>query len=259
MIFNSPQGNKIFYETHGNSEDPAIILLHALGADHKMWNQQIDDFVEAGYYVITPDLRGHGSSDNAENFSIEECSKDLNELTKEIKIPEMNILGVNIGGTIAQRFTIDNLDKVNNLVLEDTFSGPKGGRGSISALISSFSLKLIPKSFVNHSIIGNYKGGDMDEVMDYFEESLQNTEPSLLKKAKVEMNDFNVLNDLQSIDVPTLVIVGGRNTGYFKGMTKETADGLPNSKHLIFEEGKDPCNMVVPEKFNKEVIKFLKG
>ena len=59
----------------------ALVWLSAsiatlIGADHEMWKPQLASFPTAGYFVIVPDLRGHGASDLPQTFRIADCARD---------------------------------------------------------------------------------------------------------------------------------------------------------------------------------------
>ena len=45
---------------------PGLVLIHQFGLDRSQWAPHVPAFVEAGYVVLTLDLRGHGQSDPAD-------------------------------------------------------------------------------------------------------------------------------------------------------------------------------------------------
>ena len=49
--------------TAGDQSNPLIILLHGFPEYMKGWERQVDDLVDAGYFVVVPDQRGYGKSD----------------------------------------------------------------------------------------------------------------------------------------------------------------------------------------------------
>lgn len=54
-------GVALHAEIEGRSEQPALLLIHALGADHTMWNPQVEA-LNARFRIIRYDMRGHGRS-----------------------------------------------------------------------------------------------------------------------------------------------------------------------------------------------------
>lgn len=70
----------IFYKTYGDKAQKPIVLIHGLSADHEMWKLQIESYPEKGFFLILPDMRGHGNSSKVNSFSIRDCARDISEL-----------------------------------------------------------------------------------------------------------------------------------------------------------------------------------
>ena len=54
-------GFSIYYEEAGDTESPAVLLLHGFTSDHRMWLPVAEQLSE-DYRIIVPDLRGHGAT-----------------------------------------------------------------------------------------------------------------------------------------------------------------------------------------------------
>ena len=122
MILKRPDGVRIYYETHGNREDTPVVLLHGLGADHSMWNLQIQKYQQMNLFLIVPDVRGHGRSSRVDTFGIKDAARDLAAILESMNLKKVSIAGVSMGGLVAQRFAIDFPEKVERLVIVDSFS-----------------------------------------------------------------------------------------------------------------------------------------
>ena len=75
MNFKTFDQLSLYYETHGDPGAVPVVLIHGIGADHEMWKPQLASFPASGYFVIVPDLRGHGASDLPQTFSIADYCK----------------------------------------------------------------------------------------------------------------------------------------------------------------------------------------
>jgi alpha-beta hydrolase superfamily lysophospholipase len=51
------------YRTAGNPKHPPVVLLHALASQSESWDEIASALASRGYWVITPDLHGHGGND----------------------------------------------------------------------------------------------------------------------------------------------------------------------------------------------------
>jgi pimeloyl-ACP methyl ester carboxylesterase len=85
-------------QTWGDPQKPVILLLHALACHHGWW-KWLAPYLEKDYYLIAPDLRGHGQSSWAENYSFDDYAEDIEELVKNIDRPYA-IVGHSMGGYV---------------------------------------------------------------------------------------------------------------------------------------------------------------
>ncbi|MEF8901466.1 MAG: alpha/beta fold hydrolase [Halovenus sp.] len=140
----SRDGLQLAYEVYGDPSDRPFLLLHGLGADHAMWKPQIERYPGDGYYLIAPDVRGHGGSESVPQFTIDDCAADLAELLLERDVPSAAVCGVSMGGVIAQQLAIDYPDLVRAFVLADTFSSVRSPVARLNARAGEIGLSLLP-------------------------------------------------------------------------------------------------------------------
>ncbi len=117
MKFKTEEGF-IYYETYGEIENPVIMFLHALGADHHMFDGQVDRF-KYDYYLILVDLPWHGMSYIPDrHLDFDEVCKSLFALLENLGIDKMIISGTSLGGYIAQYFAFIYPSKIIALHLD---------------------------------------------------------------------------------------------------------------------------------------------
>lgn len=68
MKMKNTDGTETVYSALGNAANEAIVLLHGIGVDHTMWQLQMEAFASNGFYVLAPDLLGHGQSSKVEHL-----------------------------------------------------------------------------------------------------------------------------------------------------------------------------------------------
>jgi 3-oxoadipate enol-lactonase len=101
---------------------PWIVLISGLGDTQATWFNQVPAFTDAGYTVLTFDNRGVGLSSRAqaldEDWSIAALAGDLRSLVKAVPVPApYHVLGVSMGGMIAQRYALDVVAEGNEAEL----------------------------------------------------------------------------------------------------------------------------------------------
>jgi len=259
LFLETEPGVNINVKTYGKKENPAVIMLHGIGADYEMFLPQIDEFVKEKFFLIVPEMRGHGKSSKVNKLTLDDFSYDINEILKYFDIDKAIVIGVSMGGVIAQRFVVDFPEKVNKLIIVDSF-------GELSTLkekmIGKFQVigfnifNFLPKKLGATLFASAYKGVS-DKAQEYFREKSLNIDYNQMILARKAINKIDIINKLKDIEVDSLVIVGGNIEVMVKASNK-IANALNNSRLIIIDNSMDPTNLVFPEQFNKEVLKFIK-
>lgn len=94
---------------------PALILVHGLADDHRLWRRAIPDLALRNR-VILYDIRGHGQSTlGTPDGSLQQLGDDLVALMDSIDIQRASLAGFSLGGTIVMRVAIDHPERVESL------------------------------------------------------------------------------------------------------------------------------------------------
>ena len=257
MNFKSFDQLSLYYETHGDPTAPPIMLIHGIGADHAMWKPQIVSLPAAGYFVIVPDLRGHGLSDIPATFRIADCARDLGDLLTTLQLPQVQLIGVSMGGMVAQQFVMQYPGRATAQILVDTLSGITRPLERFNAWLAAVLLQFLPPKLQARMIRNAYRKLGHDAVGQYFEERLLHMSPRWLLAARREVNRFSVIGELSQMNLPTLVLVGDAFGKMAIDMARTTADGIPGAQLQILAGGGDPSNLLVPAAFDQAVLAFL--
>jgi pimeloyl-ACP methyl ester carboxylesterase len=95
------------------------VLLHGATLDHRAWDPQVDA-VTSRYRVVVPDLRGHGASTGPERFTFEEAVGDVVALLDHLDLRGIGLIGLSLGGSIAQEIVYRDPGRVAALVVADS-------------------------------------------------------------------------------------------------------------------------------------------
>jgi pimeloyl-ACP methyl ester carboxylesterase len=91
---------KLAYD-HGGEGDRLLVLLHGLGATRHVWKPMLAQGRWAGRW-IAPDLRGHGASPHADDYSLAAHASDIGELVNaHAPSNDTIVLGHSMGGAVA--------------------------------------------------------------------------------------------------------------------------------------------------------------
>ena len=246
----------LFYETYGEAKDTPMVLIHGLGADHGMWTPQIETLPSQGFFLVVPDVRGHGKSSPVEEFDFRDCARDICELLDHLKMPKANLAGVSMGGVIVQQFACDFPEKIDHVVIADSFSEVRTPLEMLGAWSNWLTLKIFPSLF-RKTLEKACGKPHMERARQYFQVAFQRMDSELVAKARVALNHFDIIECLQTIHRPTLVLVGDQFGAFAINMARKTAKAIPNAKFKVLEGGADPSNLTVPEKFDRAVLGFV--
>lgn len=116
-----PGGLVLSFETAGDPATPPVILLHGFTSDARMWQGQISALAES-YFVVAPDLRGHGHSDapaDPAGAAMADYAEDVLALFDALEIELGVLVGCSFGGMIAAQFAVNWPRRLAGLVLSD--------------------------------------------------------------------------------------------------------------------------------------------
>ena len=276
---------KIYYEIHGEGEP--LLLIEGLGYSSWMWFSQIPAFSRE-YKVIVFDNRGVGNTDKPDSeYTIETMADDAAGLLKALGLDSAHVLGVSMGGFIAQELALKYPDMVRSLVLVSTSFGgvgsmPRGSnlwntfiklwglmpdvlefsnKGSVPLpLINSIgltpkekiryglSLAFTPEYFKNHA-------EEIDRIVDW---RLSNPQPPYAWKRQFMAGiNFDATDRVSQIKAPTLVVTGSEDRVTPPERSKRLAEEIPNSRLIILEGTGHLLSIEQAEEFNEIVLSFL--
>jgi len=105
------------------SGDP-LLLIMGFGGDHLAWAFQMPVFAQK-YRVIAFDNRGTGQSDVPDvPYTARMMAEDAVGLLDHLKIERAHVLGVSMGGMIAQEVALNHPQRVRSLQLHCTMARP---------------------------------------------------------------------------------------------------------------------------------------
>ncbi|MBJ3762432.1 3-oxoadipate enol-lactonase [Maribius pontilimi] len=113
-------GLHVNYEESGQPDGAPIVFVNSLGTDLRLWDA-ILPLLPAGLRIIRYDKRGHGLSDCPHMpYSMGALISDAERLLDHLGVRDCLLVGLSIGGMIAQGLAVKRPDQVRALVLSNT-------------------------------------------------------------------------------------------------------------------------------------------
>jgi pimeloyl-ACP methyl ester carboxylesterase len=119
-------GNELYYERSGAGEP--LLLIQGMSGTHLAWGKPFRAALEERFECIVFDNRGMGRSGRAAMpFSVADMAADTAALLDSLELESSHVLGISMGGMIAQELTLANPGRVRTLTLGCTYcGGPEG-------------------------------------------------------------------------------------------------------------------------------------
>ena len=142
-----PGGVRIHYELRGD-HGPRAVLLHGLGMSSRFWFGIPDRLAAAGWRVILVDNRGVGASERPPGaYRMTDLADDVAAVLDAARAPSAFVLGISLGGMIAQEVALRHPGRVLGLGLLATTAGfPHHTFPGLRALAAFLALPFRPPS-----------------------------------------------------------------------------------------------------------------
>jgi 3-oxoadipate enol-lactonase len=217
---------------------PWLTFVHQLGGDLSIWDQ-LAGYFRDDYTVLRYDVRGHGrTAVSTTPFSIADLADDLAALLDALGAPRTHLVGISMGGAIAQQFALAHASRVDTLTLADTFSATQPEARSIwdqraEAARRDGIASLVPAT-LERWLTPDFRAAH-PEAVEPIREVLASTSAEGYAQACLALRNFSLHDRLAEIGVPTLAVAGRHDTGTPPAATKAIADAIKGARFEILE------------------------
>jgi len=247
------------YELAGDGT--AVLLIHGLGSDLHYWDRHVPELARH-HRVLRFDVRGFGRSDAPPGpYSPALFAADVNALLQAVGIGAAHVVGLSMGGVIAQRFALDFPKRVRSLVLVSTSSevGPKSvaawqrladtiARHGFDARAADASRAFSPGFAAAHP-----------EIVAEASRLTASCNPSGYVAAARAVSDYHWTADLSAARVPVLILQGLEDQLTPPGGSVKMSRAFPFARLLLVPSAGHNLPIEQPDVFRTAVLAFCAG
>lgn len=216
--------NGTTFHVQDEGEGPPVVLLHGLGTDHTIW----DDlrFRLPDKRLILPDLRGHGQSDVPKGpYTMGGLVRDVEGICDALEVRDAVIIGLSLGGMIAQGLAVKRLDLARGLVLMATAAklgqpGPWHDRAETARTQGMDALL--------HHTLDRWNSDDAAANASFLR-----TDPEGYAATCEAIAGTDFYTPTSGLRLPTLGIAGDRDKATPPDLVRETTDLIPGSSFAL--------------------------
>jgi 3-oxoadipate enol-lactonase len=212
---------------------------------------------------LAPDAPGFGQSRyDGRDWSFKRIAADLAGLLEELHTGPVHIVGLSMGGVIAQQLVLDYPRLARKLVLVSTFSVLRPGNFSqwgyfFQRLVVVHTLGLKQQSEIVARRV--FPEAGQQALRQMAMEQIASADPRAYRAAMCSLGLFNSQRRLKEIKIPTLVITGANDSTVSPTHQKLLMEGICGARQVVIPKAGHAVAIDQFETFNAELMVFLKG
>ena len=254
---------RLAYSIYGDG--PPLLLIEGLGFASWMWFKQLPAFAER-YQVVTFDNRGVGDSDKPnEPYSIAQMADEAAAVLEQLDLGPAHILGVSMGGMVAQELALQRPELVRGLVLACTTLGGRAATPmSLSTMSSMLAVRqdLPPEEALllnmKYLVSEAYFERAQDELRHIVTWRLANPTPrEAWRRQWMAGAAHDAAGRASQIRAPTLVLHGDEDRVVPAENASATVERISNARLQVFQGGGHLFFIEQAARFNRAVLRFL--
>jgi pimeloyl-ACP methyl ester carboxylesterase len=243
------EGKKIFYRIREFDKNKALIFIHGSGGNSNTWKNQLD--LDVDYDLVALDLPSHDKSDNFSDITLNLYIDVVHQLIDFLGYKKVVLCGHSLGGAIIQQYYFTYPNEVSGLILCGT-----GGKLRVAPFILD-SLKNNYNKFLENLPAGAFYRSTPKELIDLYVKETSRVGAEVTHTDFKICDKFDVLEKLNSIDIPCLVVVGKQDQLTPVRYSEYFHDKIKNSELSIINKAGHMVMVEKPLEFNLAIKDFI--
>lgn len=258
MHFETIDGLTHHVSLTGPEGAPVIAFANSLGTDFRIWDGVVDR-LPRDLRILRYDMRGHGLTGTPPGpYSMDDLRDDLLGILDRLDIAECTLVGLSVGGMVAQSAAAKAPERFTKLVLCDT------GHWIATQEIWNARIKTVEDGGMEGivgSVLDRWFGPEFARedpaLHSGMHAMLISIPPEGYNGICAAIRDCNLTDSTARIDIPALCLCGTDDKATPTDLVMSLADLLPNGTYApIADAGHLPC-IEQPDAVAEEIQKFL--
>lgn len=260
MAYCQVNGIKLYYEWHGSEAAFPVVFVNGLTSDTASWTFQVPAFAPH-FRVLLYDCRGQGQSDKPLGpYSTAFHAYDLLALLDALGIHQAHIVGLSNGGAVAMHLAAGHPDRVARLVLADTLVRVDAVlQATLASWLAALDAggPLLRLEVATPWVWGREFLENDTTILPTLRDKAAGADPDALRALIRGLQGFDIRDRLESIQAPTMVLVGEEDVLTPLRHARALSEAIPNAQLVTVANAGHILMIEQPEVFNILTLGFL--
>ena len=252
--------HRLHFEQAGAGD--ALVFLHGLGSCGQDWLLQMPVLADR-FHVIAPDLRGHGESARPQGrVCVTDLAGDVTGMMDALGVGRAHLVGLSLGGCVAQQIALDCPARIRSLTLVNTFARYDSGEPRTAILVALRMVILGTLGLPTQARLVAarlFPKPEQAPLRQIAAQRIAANDPATYRRMLIAIQRFDVRDRLGEIRCPTLVIAGERDTTVPLRAKRFLAAHISGARLEIVADSGHATPVDQPDAFNELLTRFLQS
>ncbi len=257
----SINGIDLYYEVKGDG--PPLVMIQGLGYSSRFWFEQVPE-LQKKFELVLFDNRDVGKSEILDQgYQIKDMARDVKGLVDELDLGRVNVLGLSMGGYIAQHFALEWPGLTDKMILVSTHAGGPEYLAETGDLweeildVEGLTVREVYRKGYRYSVSEEFFA-DEETIEGLIDMKVEDAQPQDAYQRQFQAaSEFDLSDRLNEIEAETLIIAGKEDRVVPTKFAEKLKEEIPNAGLQVVEGAAHLVHLEKPEKLNSLVIDFL--
>lgn len=244
----------------GPADGTPLVFSNSLGSDFRIWDEVVERLA-GRYRILLYDKRGHGLSDAPHGpYTIDDHTDDLLALLDHFNIVSAAIVGLSVGGMVAQRLAVRAPERITALVLCGSAAriGSQEGWANRIGAVERGGIASVAESILELWFTAYFRQRRANDLAGW-RNMLVRTPADGYVATCATVRDADLRANAARIAAPVLCVAGDQDGSTPPDLVRATAQLIPGARFVLIKDaGHIPC-VEQPEALAKLIQEHLEG
>jgi len=251
-------GLRLHYSLEGDPKGVPVVFANSLGTDMRLWDKLIARLPK-GLRILRYDMRGHGLSDApAAPYAMGALVRDLEALMDHLGFSRAVLIGLSIGGMVAQGLAVKRPDLLRAVVLSNTAAkiGTKDIWAERIATARAAGIEALADATLERWFAAPFRA--TPEIAAWRNMMVRTTVDGYTGcAAAIAGTDFYA--PTSGLRLPALGIAGSEDRSTPPDLLRETIDLIPGARFALIQGAGHLACVDQPDAYAAIIIEFLES